>query len=139
MPGWRPLKFKTAEELEKKIALYFESCYEVWEDGTKKKIKPYTITWLANFLDTNRQTLVNYENKDDKFFDTIKRAKGKVEEDIETWALTNGLNPTASIFNLKNNFGWVDKQEVQSTNTNISLEVEDWDDFKQLLKDNDLI
>lgn len=111
--GWRPLKFETVEDLQKQIDLYYLSCYDA--DG--KKIKPYTVTWLANFLDVDRKTLINYERKDDKFFHAIKRAKSKVEEDIEIGALTNQYNATSAIFNLKNNFDWKDKSEVDNNNT----------------------
>lgn len=114
---WRPLKFKTVKELQDKIDLYFESCYEILEDWKKKKIKPFTIMWLANFLDVDRKTLINYQDKDEGFFHTIKRAKSRVEEDIELWALTNSLNPTSAIFNLKNNFDWKDKTEVDQKTT----------------------
>lgn len=117
--GWRPLKFKSVEELQDKIDLYFESCFELDKEWKRKKIKPFTILWLANFLDVDRKTLINYEDKSEGFFHTIKRAKGKVEEDIELWALTNTLNATSAIFNLKNNFDWKDKTEVDNTNYDI--------------------
>ena len=123
MAGWRPLKFESVEELQKKIDLYYESCYEILEEWVKKKIKPFTITWLAVYLDTNRQTLINYEDKSDEFFDTIKRRKSIVEDDIETWLLMNKYNSTWAIFNLKNNFDWKDKTEVDNNlhwNLNIS-------------------
>jgi len=113
---WRPLKFKSVEELQNKIDEYFDSCF-IYEEWNKKKIKPFTITWLANFLDVDRKTLINYEDKSDNFFHTIKRAKSKVEEDIELWALMNTLNPTSAIFNLKNNFDWKDKSEVDNNNS----------------------
>jgi hypothetical protein len=100
----RPLKFKTPEELAKKIDEYFVMC-----DAQEK---PYTITGLALALDTSRQTLVNYEDKD-MFFDTIKRAKDRCENFIEEGMLTNKLNTTACIFNAKNNYGWKDKTEQE--------------------------
>jgi hypothetical protein len=62
--------------------------------------KPYMITGLANFLGTSRETLVNYEEREE-FFDTIKDAKSKVEQDWER--LLIGANATGPIFNLKNN------------------------------------
>lgn len=128
--SWRPLKFKTVKELQTKIDEYFESCFEIQEDWKKKKIKPFTILWLCNFLDVDRKTLINYENKDDILFHTIKRAKSKVEEDIELWALTNSLNPTSAIFNLKNNFGWVEKIENENKNENLNI------DWNEILDDN---
>lgn len=125
MEAGRPLKFKSVEELQNKIDAYFESCFDI-VDWNKKKIKPFTILWLCNFLDVDRKTLINYEDKWDGFFHTIKRAKSRVEEDIEIWALTNALNPTSAIFNLKNNFGWVDKQEIdQKSDWTLTIKIKE--------------
>lgn len=138
MPAGRPLKFKSAKELQEKIDAYFADCdphmEEVteWveardEKGTLKKDehglnylvevshkimtqqKPYTITGLALALDTSRETLLEYEDKEE-FVDTIKKAKDKCHNYVETSLLTS--NPTGAIFNLKNNYGWKDKSEV---------------------------
>lgn len=97
----QPLKFKTPEELEEKINTYFE----------KTPQKEWTITGLAIALDTNRQTLVNYEKKD-KYFDTIKKAKTLVEHSYELDLKKYGRSGT--IFALKN-FDWKDKQEQDLT------------------------
>lgn len=118
----RPLKFKDKKELEDKIINYFEYC----DITVVKKIlnknqeiiaelsKPYTITGLAEWLGTSRQTLLNYEDKDD-FFDTIKNAKAKIEACYEERALLGDNNPIVSIFTLKNNFNWKDKTETDIT------------------------
>lgn len=129
----RPLKFESAEILEKEIEKYFKSCFEEqWKDRdwrdeqwNRKKTKdwwkkePYkttvmikvpTISWLAVALDTSRRTLVNYEDKKE-YFHTIKKAKQFIESIVEEWALNGTFNPTSSIFNLKNNFDWKDKTE----------------------------
>lgn len=74
---------------------------------------PYTMSGLARYLGVARDTLIRY-GKDDEFYDTIKAAKAKVEEDIET-RLLEGKNATGAIFALKNNHGWVDKTEVDNT------------------------
>lgn len=69
---------------------------------------PYSVTGLANYLGTSRETLINYEKRDE-FFDTIKDAKGKIEHYWELQLL--GAHATGPIFNLKNNYGWKDKTE----------------------------
>ena len=112
----RPRAFKSVEEVEEKINAYFNYCEE--------KEKPYTMSGLAYYLGISRQTLVNYSNQD-KFFDTIKKARDRVQMQLEENALSNKANPTFTIFNLKNNFDWKDKiehssSEVENINKNIS-------------------
>ena len=98
----RPLKFKTVKELQGKTDKYFEGC--------KKEKRPLTITGLALALATNRQTLLNYEERDE-FFDTIKKAKLMCENFAEEFLFT-GKQVAGTIFNLKNNYGWKDKQDI---------------------------
>lgn len=114
----RPNKFKSVEEMEQAIEEYFNYCDE---NG-----KPYTISGLAYALDTNRQTLLDYQEKDE-FSDTIKRAKAKIERFVEE-RLFVGSNTAGVIFNLKNNYNWKDKQEIDaevSSTVNINIELSD--------------
>jgi len=146
--GGRPLKFESVEDLQKKIDAYFAECdphviYVEELEYPKKKNKkgvlvfdheaepelikkkkmssqiPYTVTGLALALDTSRETLVNYESKQE-FFDTIKRAKLRCENFNELMLYSN--SPTGTIFNLKNNYGWKDKTETDLTNNGDSFE-----------------
>ncbi|MBR6688795.1 MAG: DNA-packaging protein [Clostridia bacterium] len=110
--GGRPPKYKTKEEIQEKIDEYFKMC--------KLNNKPYTITGLGLALDMSRQDLINYSKKDE-FFDTIKRAKMRVENYLEE-RLINDSSATGIIFNLKNNYGWKDKQE----NVNVGVSYEDY-------------
>lgn len=133
-PGGRPPKFKSVEELQAKIDAYFESCFEEWweevrdSDGNTKWVpkldrhgnivkyqkEPFTITGLALFLDTTRETLMDYEKKPN-FSDTIKQAKARIENYAEKQLFDKtARNMTGIIFNLKNNYGWTDKQEVDT-------------------------
>ena len=112
----RPRAFKSVEEVEEKINAYFNYCEE--------KEKPYTMSGLAYYLGISRQTLVNYSNQY-QFFDTIKKARDRVQMQLEENALSNKANPTFTIFNLKNNFDWKDKiehssSEVENINKNLS-------------------
>lgn len=102
----RPMKFNSLEDLKNRIDNYFMSLQN--EKG--EYIKPPTITGLALALDTNRETLCNYEDKEE-YFDTIKEAKSRCENWVEENALLGKSNATFSIFNLKNNYGWKDKTE----------------------------
>lgn len=125
----RPLKFESAEELKQKIDEYFESCYEEewyqleggWKPAldrngeiVKRQTKPFTVTGLAAYLGTTRKTLLDYENKyNDEFSNTIRASKARIEayaeESLWTPKIASGV-----IFNLTNNFGWVNKQEVDN-------------------------
>ena len=101
MPAGRPLKFETVEILQEKIDAYFKNEPE----------DQWTITGLAMALDTSRQTLVEYEEKDE-FIDAVKKAKLKVENGYEKDLKKSGRSGT--IFALKN-FDWKDKIETDHT------------------------
>jgi len=142
MSAGRPLLFKSKEELQQRIDEYFLSCYDYKRDmfggriedkecvseveGEDGKIhrkwksngfimeqtKPFTVSGLAVFLNTSRETLMNYEKKAE-YFDTIKAAKDKIYAYTEE-SLFNS-KATGPIFSLKNNYGWVDRQELDQT------------------------
>ena len=101
--GGRPPKYATKEEMQKKIDEYFKQC--------DKEHEPYTVTGLALALDIDRRTLLNY-SKEDEFFPTIKKAKLMVENYLEK-RLIKDSSTTGIIFNLKNNYDWRDKQEIE--------------------------
>jgi len=98
------LKYKSEKELKKGIEEYFEEC--------DKNKKPYTMSGLAYSLDIDRTTLINYGERD-SFSTLIKKAKAKIQAQLEENALTGKGNATFTIFNLKNNYGWQDKAEVE--------------------------
>jgi hypothetical protein len=77
------------------------------------QIKPYTVSGLAVFLDTSRETLMDYQGRKG-FSDAIKRAKERCYSYTEEFLLS-GKNPTGAIFSLKNNYGWRDKTETDIT------------------------
>lgn len=101
MPAGRPLKFQSVKELQQKIDAYFAE--------RQAANKPISITGLALALDTTRETLCDYGERDE-FSDTIKRAKLRVENFYEE-RLTLA-NATGPIFALKN-FDWSDKQQTE--------------------------
>lgn len=105
-PGGRPLKFKTVEDLQEKIDDYF--------NVTPKE--EWTWTGLALHLDTSRETLREYGEREE-YVDSLKKALLKVENGYEIDLKKRGQAGT--IFALKN-FGWKDKTEVDQ---NISGEL----------------
>ena len=101
MPAGRPLKFKSVEELQEKIERWLEDC--------RKNNRPLVITGLAISLDTTRETLLDYQDRDE-FSDTIIKAKQLCENYTEEYLFT-GKNVAGAIFNLTNNFrNWKNKQ-----------------------------
>lgn len=100
-----PRQYKNIEELQEKIDNYFDNC-----DNLEK---PYTITGLAMALDLTRQGLINYEEREE-FVDTIKKAKQKVLNQLEENLISGKGSTPGIIFNLKNNYNWVDKQEIKA-------------------------
>ncbi|MBQ4030467.1 MAG: hypothetical protein II625_01820 [Bacilli bacterium] len=98
--------------MQQKINEYFANC-----DANKE---PYTITGLCIALEICRDTLSEYLKREE-FSDTIKKAKLKVENYLEKHLITDS-STTGIIFNLKNNFGWRDKQE----NVNVGMSYEDY-------------
>lgn len=106
--GGAPKKYKTAEELQKKIDAYFEDC--------DIKEKPYTVTGLALACNLSREQLINY-SKDKEFYDTIKKAKMRVLENLESRLYDKKTFTPGIIFGLKNNYGWKDAQQLEHTGT----------------------
>lgn len=94
----RPLKFKSVDDLKKLADEYFATTPE----------GEWTITGLALALDTTRDTLIDYQKKDD-FSDTIKRYKEMVHRAYEKDLRKKGR--AGDIFALKN-FGWTDQRQL---------------------------
>lgn len=135
----RPLKFKTPEELQKKIDAYFDDyCWgevpilKETKSGQpvytliKKQTKPYTVTGLAVYLDTTRETLLDYQKKD-KFSDTIKKAKLRIHNYAEEQLYRSG-QVAGPIFNLKNNWAWKDSTVIEGGDKPVKIVVTDKDE-----------
>ena len=101
MPGGRPRAFKSVEDLEQK--------FETYKDYLKTNDKPPTIAGLAYYLGCDRQTIYNYEAKDE-FFCTIKRFREWVMMNIEENCIIRGNGGTVFI---AKNYGYTDKQEIE--------------------------
>lgn len=150
-PG-RPLKFDDPVKLQKQIDDYFSSCFtkafdqfgnpivdKTQSDYNKddestwayvmKQTKPFTVSGLAAFLDTSRNTLVQYEDYEhfpedlpqatrDELINTVKRAKEQIYAYAEERLFIPGV-ATGSIFWLKNNApdSWKDRHEIGGDGT----------------------
>lgn len=98
-----PLKWKTPEEIKPIIDEYFETT----------PTERITLTGLCLALDTNKQTLANYQDKKD-FKHIIQMAKLRIEHAYELSLRKSGRS--GDIFALKN-FGWDDKSELKHSGT----------------------
>lgn len=113
--GGQPLKY-TPEKLKQGIIDYFAYVDEINRERriTDEKLKPYTVTGLCVYLDIHRETLIEYGKRPD-YAEMVKQAKQKVENYVEEGLLNGSINAIGGIFNLKNNFGWVDKIDINAT------------------------
>ena len=107
MPGGRPPKYKTPDQLKHAIQKYFRRA--------DKQEKPYTIPGLALFLGfISRQSIIDYEKRDKEYSFPIKKARTRIEAQRNEMLLDAKGNPAGKIFDLKNNFGWKDVQTVEN-------------------------
>ena len=131
----RPLLWESPEELQKKIDEYFDSCFrplintktnEIVKDANGNEImqqfRPFTISGLALALDTSRQTLINYQERDE-FFDTIMRAKRKCENYTEEMLFHKDSANGAKFVLLNGYEKWKDKQEIELDVKKLFLDV----------------
>ncbi|MBP3463689.1 MAG: hypothetical protein J6K45_04325 [Clostridia bacterium] len=110
----RPKKYSNVEEFEVKCSEYFLKCI--------KDKEPMGICGLAAYLDIDRTTLYNYEkNYPDSYGLVIKQAKAKIEAFLEA-GLYKNKQVTGIIFNLKNNFGYAEREKVENINVDMSYE-----------------
>jgi len=104
-PIGRPPKYKTVEAMAVKMDAYFDKC--------AKEGLPLTVTGLCLALDfCERKALIQYVEKYPDFRHTIKKAKLRIEHYLENRLALGKGNAAGLIFNLKNNFKWVDRHEI---------------------------
>lgn len=144
-PMGRPLKFQTVEELQQKIDEYFQT-REPFIAKTRIKImkadgshywkedeelipaRAKTMQGLANALDIDRHTLINYKEKPE-FFASIARAKAQCAEYAEEQLFSRNANGAS--FALKNNYGWKDESTVNTRTVEEDLDaIDDLNDEK---------
>ncbi|EOH1974445.1 terminase small subunit [Campylobacter jejuni] len=108
-------KSMTKEELVSKIESYFNERVVLKETKESVIFAPKTKVGLAVYLGITIQTLNEWE-KDKDFGEIVSQAKQKCEMDILNHSLIGTYTPSVSMFLLKNQHGYVDKQEVFSDN-----------------------
>ncbi|MCJ1699940.1 DNA-packaging protein [Rathayibacter festucae] len=128
--GGRPLKFASIQKLDQAVRAYFDSCdphveqrlvdggvnqkgETIWlRRGVLTEQQPYTVSGLARAIQVDRDTLVNYRNRDE-FFGSVQAAYDRCHEYAESQLY--GRSATGAAFSLKNNWGWKDRQEIDHT------------------------
>lgn len=113
--GRKP-KYKTPQELEEKIKEYIENCPDTIPTSfgdTVRDVPCPTISGLAYYLGfCDRQSLYDYEKRNDQFSCIVKKGRLAIERRYEQ--NLSKPSPTGAIFALKN-MGWKDKQEIDNT------------------------
>ena len=103
MPGGKPRKFKTVQELQK--------CLDAYKKYLTENNRPPTIAGLAYYTGVDRHTIYNYE-KQDEYFHTIKNFRDWVLMTYEEEAIVKGNG--GIVFMLKN-YGYTDRQDHNLT------------------------
>lgn len=140
--GGRPLLYQSKEELQQEIDKYFDECKHhkttiITKSGesieTEEPLIP-TIAGLAYHLGVDRQTIYNYEKRDE-FFDTIKKNRDYIIAQMESSLMNSDGNVTGKIF-LAKNYGYTDKQEIEHSIKDYSKQAEKVRDIVSEPRDN---
>lgn len=100
-PVGRPPKFESPEQLW--------SMFEEWQAQLKED-EIADVEGLCFYLDTARQTLFDYERKDE-YSDTIKRIKDWIHYEKKQLAFKGKIPPAIFIFDAINNSDYRNKTE----------------------------
>jgi len=121
----KPRSFKTVAELQDGIDNYYSECKASRVTGVFKGLEveltePLTVSGLASSLGVSRDTVHTYatgeyDDEDNKYSDTIKKAVSFIERDKVTKAMLGVYDKTICIFDLKNNHGWKDQQHIENS------------------------
>jgi hypothetical protein len=98
------------DELEARVKYFFEFCIE-------RQLRP-GVELLALCIGVSRISLWKWQQAGGAKGEIIDRAKAVIAALLEQWSLQGKLNPTTSIFLLKNHFGYRDEQTLEVTPVN---------------------
>lgn len=105
-----PIDIADVRQVEERLQWYFDHCAE-------DDMKP-TVTGFCNSLGITRQTLLNWKtgvHRSDSHQAVILKAYGLLEELWENYMQNGKINPVSGIFLGKNNFSYLDKQDIVVT------------------------
>lgn len=108
--------FKKPEDIIRACDTYFSLCKQ---DNQKP-----TMSGLAMALGTNRRTLLKWYSGETRIYNReIIQQYFNLLETFDEMMLRDGkVNPIASVFIMKNNYGYTDKSEVKITDSEMSNE-----------------
>lgn len=110
----RPPLYNNCMDLDAMIQMYF--------DDMDEQDRPYTIAGIVYYLGFNdKDAVARYRDKPD-FSGPLKRARLRIESQRSEQLLSSKGNPVGKIFDLKANFGWVDRVEVVG-NTGVTVNI----------------
>lgn len=116
LPG-QPRIISSVDQMEELIDEYFLDICGYSLLGETVIYKPPTVTGLALHIGfTSRRSLLNYEGYGPEYKRIIRMAKLYIENTIEEGSLTGQLNSKSCQFNLKNNYDWKEKTELDIGN-----------------------
>jgi hypothetical protein len=136
--------FSSPEAMEAKAEEYFAYCANRTKEIYVEKLgdhivisDPETpgIAGLCYFLGfEDRHGLAEYASLYPEFSATCRKIRLRVESKVEN-RLNEAKNPVGAIFNLKNNFAWKDKQEVdQNVSGGFCIVEKPWPTITQQIK-----
>lgn len=121
-PVGHPKSFTNAQELWDRCNDYFRE----WEE----RLRPLTVVGLAVYLNVSRQTLSVYESgayddKNNQYSDTIKKAKDYIECMKWEGALTGRYEKAVAIFDLKVNHRCIEPEKVNKAEQDDDIQEQD--------------
>ncbi len=106
-PVGRPRLYQSPEAFAAKADEYFATC----------STKP-TLAGLCLFMGfSDKQSFSNYETYGHEFSLTVKKAQMRIELDRHERLIDKNQFTPGIIFDLKNNHGWKDQQDLNHTGT----------------------
>lgn len=109
-PGGRPREYESPKTFAAKVEEYFVQAPIPSISG---------LSYFLGFCD--KQSFSEYEKYGGEFSLTVKRARLRIEGDREDRLNDKAKFTPGTIFDLKNNYGWKDKQEVELTGNFASI------------------
>ena len=113
MWGWPDVNMREPEQVKERIGQYFQLC-------ANDDMKP-SVAGMALAFGVDRTTLWKWANGVDSAYvpaesrNLIKKAYQVLNAQMENYMQNGKINPVAGIFLMKNNMGYVDKQEMVLT------------------------